>query len=326
MRYSCLCVVAPCFNEGAVINRFYGELKHSLEAIEGLQWSAVFVDDGSEDGTLEKINAIAAQDNRVTVLSLSRNFGHQAALTAGLDYASGDAVILMDSDLQHPPGLIPEMVRMWLEGNDIVSAVRERTLDASVFKNLTMRLFYGVFNALSDTKIVPGAADFCLLSQRVCDSLRRMPERHRFLRGMVSWVGFRRAFVSYTAAQRPAGTSKFTPTRMAGLALDAVFSFSAAPIRLATRTGGVIVCIAGLYQIYVLFRYFFFRDTVVGWGSLVSLILILGGVQLLFIGVIGEYLARVFEEVKGRPLYVLKQAPGRPTHHDRNGAYADPLR
>ncbi len=273
------------------------------------------MDDGSEDATLHKLNAIAAADDRVTILSLSRNFGHQAALTAGIDHACGDAVVLMDSDLQHPPELIPEMVSLWQQGNDIVSAIRERTLGASAFKNATMRLFYAIFNASSETRIVPGAADFCLLSARVCEVLRSMPERHRFLRGMVSWVGFRRAFVRYTAPERDAGISKFTFGRMLRLATDAVFSFSATPLRLATRMGVVIVLLAAAYLLYILFRYFAYRDTVVGWGSLVSVILILGGVQLLFIGLIGEYLARVFEEVKGRPLYLLKQGPAAQNLH-----------
>jgi dolichol-phosphate mannosyltransferase len=280
-----------------------------LTTLEGVTTCILFVDDGSTDRTLDVLNRIAAGDVSVEVLSLSRNFGQQIAITAGLDFADADAVVVMDSDLQHPPTLIPEMVRYWLGGYDVVSAVRQHTADASLMKRKTSSAFYVFFNFLADVKLTPGAADFCLLSRRAHRALQRMPERHRLLRGMVSWIGFRRVSVPYTAPARPAGTSKFTPARMWRMAIDAVFSFSAAPIRMASKVGIGILILAFCYFCYSLYFVLFKGSTVQGWASIMTLILGLGGTQLIFIGLIGEYLSRVYEESKGRPLYFLKQEP-----------------
>lgn len=304
-----LCVVCPCYNEGEVVEHFYDALSGALEDLGDLDVRIVFVDDGSTDETLEKLNALAGRDDRVGVLSLSRNFGHQIAVTAGVDFARGDAMLIMDADLQHPPELIPEMVRMWRSGSDIVSAIRRRTRDASFFKRVSSNGFYWLVNRLSDTRIQSGVADFCLLSRRAQQALRSMPERHRFLRGMVSWMGFARSFVEYDAPERRAGRSKYTMRKMLRLAHDAVFSFSSAPIKAATKLGLVMLVLGCAYLAYVLFHYFVLGGLEPGWPSLLSVVLIMGGVQLAFLGVFGEYLARVFEEVKGRPLYFLKQSP-----------------
>jgi len=304
-----LCVVTPCYNEENVIELYYEATKPVLKSIPELDHRIVFVDDGSQDATLERLNALAARDPAVRVYSLSRNFGHQIALTAGLDAARGDAVIIMDSDLQHPPALIPEMVRLWREGNDVVSAVRTNTRKSTVFKRFMSGGFYWLINLLSDTRIVTGAADFCLLSRRAHRALRRMPERHRFLRGMVSWIGFRRTFLQFEAPDRPAGRSKYTFLKMAHLALNATFSFSSMPIRLATQVGVVTVLLSLIYLAYILVCFFLNRDLVPGWASIIFLTTFLGGVQLAFAGILGEYVARIFEEVKRRPLYMLKQKP-----------------
>lgn len=304
-----LSVVAPCFNESEVIGLFYRELAKVLEALENVDFEVIFVDDGSSDDTLAQLNRFAEENSAVRVCSLSRNFGHQIALTAGLDFAAGDVVIMMDSDLQHPPRLIPELLRQWGRGNDVVSAVRERTQGEPWFKKLTSRGFYALVNFLSTTRIPYGAADFCLLSRRVCDSLRQMPERHRFLRGLISWAGFQRAFVPYEAPLRAAGKSKYTPIKMTTMALDAVFSFSAEPLRLALRTGLLIAAAGFVYLAWTLIKGYLLNALVPGYASLIGVTLILGGFQLAFIGLIGQYLARVFEEVKGRPLYLLKQEP-----------------
>src|SRR5688572_21455610 len=240
-RRPVLCVVSPCYNEAEVIGPFYRELKRVLQALPDLDHRILFVDDGSSDATLERLNDIAAEDPSVDVYALSRNFGHQIALTAGLDAARGDAVVMMDSDLQHPPELIPRMVELWREGNDVVSALRRRTADETFFKGLSSRGFYTLINLLSNTPIEPGAADFCLLSRRAHKGLRSLPERHRFLRGMVSWIGFRRALVPYDAASRHAGKSKYTLRRMLALASNAVVSFSAAPLQAASRIGLAVV-------------------------------------------------------------------------------------
>jgi dolichol-phosphate mannosyltransferase len=305
----CFCVVTPCYNEADVVDLFYEQLKPVLQSVPDLQHRILFVDDGSRDGTLDRLNALAARDPAVRVYSLSRNFGHQIALTAGLDAARGDAVILMDSDLQHPPALIPEMIRLWRQGNDVVSAVRKTTDDPGLFKRLSSRAFYRFINALSDTPVVTGAADFCLLSRPAHRALRRLPERHRFLRGMVSWIGFKRAFVFFEAPRRPAGRSKYTFLKMFQLALNATFSFSTTPIRLATQMGLFTVFLSLLYLAFVLVCYFRDLPLAPGWASIIFIVTFLGGVQLAFVGILGEYIARIFEEVKRRPLYLFKQKP-----------------
>lgn len=302
-------VVVPCYNEVAVVARFHQELAAVLDRLPACRFAVLYVDDGSDDGTLAALNALAADDPRVEVLSLSRNYGHQVALSAGLDFARGDAVVMMDCDLQHPPAHLPAMLARWREGYDVVSAVRGANVDEPPLKRLTSRTFYWLFNALSSTKIVPGAADFCLLSARAQAALRRMPERHRFLRGMISWMGFRRALVPYDAPARVAGRSKYGLLRMLSLAGNALFSFSAFPLQLATRIGGLIVIGGGVYLTVVLVKYFSGDRLVSGWTSLLGVILILGGTQLIFIGLIGNYLARIFDETKRRPLYFAKQIP-----------------
>ncbi|HEX2464179.1 MAG TPA: glycosyltransferase family 2 protein [Thermoanaerobaculia bacterium] len=304
-----LSVISPCYNESAVIGLFYQTLRPVLESLDQLDFEMVFVDDGSSDDTLEQLNRLAQSDPALRVLALSRNFGHQVALTAGIDHAAGDAVVMMDSDLQHPPSVIPELVLQWRAGHDVVNAIRQSTDGEGWFKGLTSRGFYALLNALSGTKVPPGAADFCLLSRRVCQSLRDMPERHRFLRGLVSWAGFDRAFVPYVAPQRAAGRTKYSVVKMVGLALDAVFSFSAEPLRLALRAGLGITIFGFAYLAYSLIYGYLLSGLVPGYSSLIALMMILGGSQLMFIGLIGQYLARIFEEVKGRPIYLLKQEP-----------------
>ena len=312
-RRDFLSVVVPCYNESEVIERFYREVRPVLEGLAPLNFELIFVDDGSEDGTLDQLNRIAEKDPAVRVSSLSRNFGHQIALTAGLDAAAGDAVVMMDADLQHPPSLIREFVRHWREGCDIVLGIREKTEGASWFKNATSRGFYALLNRLSSTKVPQGAADFCLLSRRVVRSLRSMPERHRFLRGLISWAGFRRTSVQNQSPRRAAGRTKYSPVKMVSLALDAVFSFSAEPLRLALRTGFAVTLLGFAYLAWTLIKGYLLHALVPGYSSLIGVTIVLGGCQLVFIGLIGEYLARVFEEVKGRPIYLLKQEPR--AHH-----------
>jgi len=303
-----LAIVVPCYNEAAIVERFYAELARALDPV-AVEWRVCFVDDGSTDATLERLNGLARTHRQIRVYSLSRNFGHQIALSAGLDMTLGSAVVMMDVDLQHPPSLVPSMIALWRDGYDVVSAVREDTEGASWFKRTTAGVFYRLINRLGDTSIVPGAADFCLLSARAHAALCAMPERHRFLRGMVSWIGFHRKYVVFQAPRRSAGESKYTPVKMVGLALDAVFSFSAAPMRIATRLGLALLVPGTLYFVYILIRYFSMNDFVRGWGSLICTLMIIGGIQLIFIGIIGEYLARTFEESKQRPLYFFKQVP-----------------
>lgn len=302
-------IVSPCFNEEQVIGLFYAALCKVLDKLPDYDFELIFIDDGSVDRTLDELNGLAARDRRVRVASFSRNFGHQIALTAGMDCAAGDAVITMDSDLQHPPALLPELLRRWREGNDIVSTVRQDTDGVSIFKKLSSRAFYLLLNALSGVQIPEGAADFCLVSRRVALALRSMRERHRFLRALVSWSGFPRALVPYVAAPRAAGETKYTLFKMVGLALDAILSFSTAPIRLATRLGFVITGLGFAYLAWNLILAFRTGRFAPGWASLISITMMMSGAQLIFIGLIGQYLARVFEEVKGRPMYLFKQEP-----------------
>lgn len=303
-----LTVIVPCYNEAEIVERFCAELVGVLGRLD-LAWRVCFIDDGSTDKTLERLNDLANADRRVRVYSLSRNFGHQIALSAGLEVTAGSAVVMMDADLQHPPTLIPQMIALWRSGYDVVSAVREDTEDATWFKRATGKSFYWLINRFAETPIVPGAADFCLLSARAHQAICDMPERHRFLRGMVSWIGFNRTYVAFQAPRRPAGQSKYTTLKMLSLAIDALFSFSAAPMRMATRFGLALLVPGALYFLYILVRYVALDDFVRGWGSLIGTLMIIGGVQLIFIGMVGEYLARIFEESKRRPLYFFKQTP-----------------
>jgi dolichol-phosphate mannosyltransferase len=302
-------IVTPCFNEEEVVPLFLDRVRAAVAPLGDYVFEILFVDDGSSDGTLRKLNEMAASDPSVRVCSLSRNFGHQIALTAGLELARGEAVIMMDSDLQHPPEKIPALLEKWREGFDIVTAQRVNDQGNSWFKNATSDTFYKVLNYLSDTQVPRGAADFCLLSRRVVDSLKAMPERHRFLRGLVSWVGFERAFVPFQCQERVAGESKYSTVRMVALALDAVFSFSSQPLILALRLGVTIMLAGFAYLVVTLGWGFYTGNLVPGYASLIGVTLILGGCQLSFIGLIGQYLARVFEEVKGRPAYLIKQHP-----------------
>jgi dolichol-phosphate mannosyltransferase len=301
-------VVVPCYNEADGIRAFKTEVARVLDQLD-VTWQLVFVDDGSTDRTLDELNALALDDSRVRVYSLSRNFGHQIALSAGLDVTGDSLVLLMDADLQHPPDVIPGLMAEWRRGADVISTVRERTDDARWFKRASAAAFYWLINRMTDTPIIPSAADFCLLSPRAHRALCSMPERHRFLRGMISWIGFKRSLVPFQAAKRRSGQSKYSAFKMLMLAFDAIFSFSAAPMRLATRLGFVLVVPGAAYFLWVISHYFVTNDFVRGWGSLIGTILIIGGIQLMFIGMTGEYLARVFEESKRRPLYFFKQQP-----------------
>ncbi len=307
-----ICIVAPFYNEEETAELFYETLRETVLTLKDIDCRFVFVDDGSTDRTLETLKSIAARDPAVQVVSLSRNFGHQVALTAGLDRAAGDAVLMMDSDLQHPPALIPQLVEAWRAGSDVVSAVRRQTSGVSFFKRFSARVFYQLVGRLTETPITPGACDFCLLSAPAHQALLAMPERHRFLRGMVSWIGFQRSFVPFDAPVRAGGESKYTFRRMLRLALDAVFSFSTAPIKLASQAGCLLVVAAAVYFGYILCRYWLVGDLIPGWGSLICTVLILNGVQLLFTGLIGEYLSRTFEEAKRRPVYLVKYDSARP--------------
>jgi len=308
-----LCIVVPCFNEEQVIDQTWTAIRSVVDDIADLRTLLYFVDDGSTDTTLFKLNAIARRDPDVRVISLSRNFGHQAAISAGLDLAdrSADCVLVMDADLENPPALIPKLLDVMDHGHDVVMGVRDAERAVPLWNRLASRGFYWLFNRLSDMPIKPGAPDFFLLSRRAREALARMPEQRRFLRGMVAWIGFDRAYVPYVPPARAAGSSKYTFARMLEFASDAVFAFSSLPLKLALRLGFALstagsialLCVIGAYAIE---RHF---ST---WAALGSLVTLLAGLQTLAIALVGGYVGRVFEESKGRPLYLLKQTPDEP--------------
>ncbi len=297
-----LSVVAPVYNEDALIEEFYGRV---CSALHGIRFELVLVDDGSRDSSGAILERLADSDPRVSVVYLSRNFGHQTALTAGLDHARGDAVVMLDSDLQDPPELIPRMLDHWLGGCDVVYAVRDQRTGESSFKLRTARWFYAIFDKLASVELQQNSGDFRLLDRRALDALGSMRERHRFLRGMTVWVGFTQAAVPYQRDARYAGETKYTLPKMVRFSLDAIFSFSHRPLQLATLLGFVISALAFLaIPAIIILR--IVGSYLPGFSTLTIAVLLLGGIQLIAIGIMGEYVGRIYDEVKGRPLYIVR--------------------
>jgi glycosyltransferase involved in cell wall biosynthesis len=296
-----LSIVTPCFNESANIVELHRRLSEVASRLPG-EVEFVFVNDGSKDATLEKLKDVAQRDERAVVLDLSRNFGHQAALTAGIEHASGDAVVVLDADLQHPPELISQFVEKWREGYDLVYAFRE---------GVKPRWGYRLINSLMRIRIPEEAADFRLMDRRVVEAFRAMPERARFIRGMLSWLGFRQLGIGYRQDPRFAGERTYTVRQTLRMVLNAVLSFSSIPLRVASVLGLVTLLAGLMYAVYILIakaRGTPFEEH--GWASLIMTVLIMGGVQLLSLGIMAEYIGRIFEEVKRRPLYVIRDRIG----------------
>ncbi|MGP0048045.1 MAG: glycosyltransferase family 2 protein [Solirubrobacteraceae bacterium] len=295
-------VVAPIYNEDALIDEFYARV---CSAMEDLPFELVLVDDGSTDGSQMALERLASADPRVRVVFLSRNFGHQTALTAGLDHAQGDAVVMLDADLQDPPELIATMLDHWRAGFDVVYAVREQRDGESRFKLSTARWFYKLFDKLAQVELQHNSGDFRLLDRRALDALLSMRERNRFLRGMTVWVGYTQAAVPYRRDQRYAGETKYTLSKMLRFSLDAISSFSHRPLQLATFLGFLISTLAFIaIPVVVVLR--LLGSYLPGFGALTIVVLLLGGIELIAIGIIGEYVGRIYDEVKGRPLYLVR--------------------
>lgn len=311
-QLSRLSVVVPGLNEQDSLPHLHAELVRHLGA-RGWELEILFVDDGSTDGTLAACRALHAKDPRFQYLSLSRNFGHQRALTAGLDLATGDAVVAMDADLQDPPEVVLEMVARWQEGVDVAFGQRRSREGESWFKRATAAAFYRIARILCGIPLPADVGDFRLMDRRVVDALRGMREQGRFMRGLVCWVGYRQEPVLYDRKPRKAGVTKYPLRRMLRFAWDGILSFSIVPLRLAIWAGVAVSGASFLYAVYYLFRRLFFNDLVPGWASLVIAIMFFGGLQMLFTGLLGEYLARTFEESKGRPLYLVRETTLRPT-------------
>lgn len=298
-------VVVPVYKEAETVGELHRRLTSVLARLG--RYEIVVVDDGSRDGTWPALRELAAGDPHLRLIRLSRNFGHQIALSAGLQHARGDAVISMDGDLQDPPEAIPELVARWREGADVVFAIRERREGETWFKLATASVFYKLINRVSSVDIPEQAGDYRLLSRRALSALLAMPEQARYLRGMSSWIGFEQAEVSYTRDARYAGETKYPLRRMLHFAGDAVTSFSATPIRLVAGLGFLSVAVCFVALAWTLYVRLFTDETVAGWTSVIVVVLFLGGVQLLSLGIIGQYVGRIFDEVKGRPLYFVDE-------------------
>jgi len=307
-----LSLVVPVYNEEAAIGPFLNAMAGVLGQLEGRGYrlDLLFVDDGSTDGTLAALTAAAARDARIRVLELSRNFGKEAALTAGLDAARGDALIPIDVDLQDPPEVILRLVEAWEQGYEVVVARRTDRADDSLLKRQSARWFYKIVNAVADTPVPEDVGDFRLIDRCVVDALKRLPERRRFMKGLFAWVGFRTATVDYRRAPRTAGTTKFSGWKLWNLALEGITSFSTAPLRLWTYVGVIVATLAFFYALYIVFRVLWLGVDLPGYASLLVIVLFLGGIQLIGIGVLGEYLGRVYTEVKQRPTYIVRREHG----------------
>lgn len=307
MKSKLISVVIPMYYEEKVADECCRRITAVMESC-GYPYELVFVNDGSRDRTLEILEGFAAKDKRVKVISFSRNFGHQLAVTAGIDKARGSAVVIIDADLQDPPELIPDMLRLWEQGYDVVYARRKKRKGESFFKLVTAKLFYRVLDKLSDVRIPLDTGDFRLIDARVADELRKMRERNRFLRGMISWMGFRQTPLEYERNERFAGETKYPFKKMVKLALDGIISFSSKPLKLAQYLGFFAVfCAAAVFLYSVACRLIGGRNLVSGWASIMTAVTFLGGVQLISVGILGEYIARMYEESKNRPLYIIEK-------------------
>jgi dolichol-phosphate mannosyltransferase len=304
-----LSVIIPIFNEEKTIEPLWQRLRPVLDALPG-RAEVIFVNDGSTDGTADQVRRLRQADPRVRALHLSRNFGHQRAITAGLDYAEGQACVIMDGDLQDPPELIPQLLEKWQGGSHVVHAIRRARKGETRLKRWTSQAFYRLLQHLTNTPIPTDVGDFRLIDRKIVIALRSLRERGRFLRGMINWVGYTQASVPFERESRVAGRTKYSFPRMWRLAIDAITSFSIIPLQLATTLGLIISAGTFLFAVYVLYAHWVAGRTITGWTSLMIVLLFFGGVQLMFLGVLGEYVGRIFEEVKQRPLYLIETMDG----------------
>ncbi len=299
-------IVAPVYQEEEIIGEFHEKLTEVMRGV-GLTYEVIYVDDGSGIATFNALKKIADSDQHVKILRLSRNFGHQAALTAGIDNASGDAVIMLDSDLQQPPALIPTLIKHWKDGYDIVYTVRDDVKGASFFKKLTASIFYRLMARITDVDMDMNCADFRLMSRKAVEGFKKIRENARFIRGLVGWMGYRKIAVPYIGLERKKGRSKYTLGKMFKFAMNGILSFSVAPIRLISLAGLFVSISSFLYLLRVAYFVLFEKQVIPDLLPITSLILFLVGVQMLMIGVLGEYLAEVFTQVKNRPLYLVDE-------------------
>jgi dolichol-phosphate mannosyltransferase len=302
-------IVIPVYNEAEVLPALYDRLTRVLEGLVEPS-EIIFVNDGSQDNSTLLLRDFQARDKRVKFLSFSRNFGHQIAITAGLDYSSGQAAVVMDADLQDPPEVIPQLIEQWRKGYDVVFAVRAKRQGEGLFKRATAAIFYRLFRHITATEIPLDAGDFRLMSRRAVVALQSIRERNRFIRGLAGWIGFRQTSVTFVRDMRQAGETKYPLKKMLRFAFNGLMSFSLVPLQLASYLGFLISSIGFFYIVYAIGLKLFTDRVVLGWTSVMVAVLFLGGVQLISLGIIGEYIGRIYEEVKQRPLYVVDEAKG----------------
>ena len=301
-------VVIPMYYEEEVVNECYSRVKKVLIGLEKYEHEMIFVNDGSKDKTLELLEKICEQDKTVKVISFSRNFGHQAAVTAGLQYVSGDCILIIDSDMQDPPELLVDMLKLWEEGNEVIYAKRKIRKGESKFKLLTAKMFYKILNGLSDVEIPKDTGDFRLVDRSVVDVINNMPEHNKFLRGLFSWVGFKQQPIEYERQERFAGKTKYPLKKMLKLAADGIISFSTKPLKIIGGIGIVSIFISFIILIYAILSYIFaWNDLTAGWTSLMVAITFFAGVQLVSIWMISEYIARIYDDTKNRPEYIVNK-------------------
>ena len=299
-------VVAPAYNEQEVLEEFHSRVSAVLSGLGG-DYEIVLVNDGSRDNTLAIMHALRARDPHVTVVDLSRNFGKEIALSAGLDHTKGDVVVVLDSDLQDPPELIPRMLEMWREGYEVIYGTRAVREGETWFKKATANYFYKVIKQVSRVDIPKNTGDFRLMSRRAVEALAKLREEHRFMKGLFAWVGFPSKALLYKRDPRAAGTTKWNYWKLWNLAIEGITSFTVAPLKVSTYLGLVIALLALVYAIIVIWKALFYSNPVPGYSSLMAVMLFLGGVQLISVGLLGEYVGRIFNEVKRRPLYLLNR-------------------
>lgn len=300
-------VIVPCYNEQETVNRFYEQIKKVTDEILDYSFEFIYVNDGSKDQTASLVKELHAKDERVCLVDFSRNFGKEAAMLAGMEQAQGDAIVIMDVDLQDPPELLPKMIKLYEEGYENIYTRRRNRDGEPPIRSFFANLFYKLINRMSDVEIIDGARDYRLLSRRAVDELIKLKEANRFSKGLFQWVGYDSICLDFDHVERVAGETKWSFMKLVDYAIEGITAFSNAPLRFATYAGIGIALISFLYLIYILIATMINGSTTAGWPSLVCIILFLGGIQLIFLGVIGEYIGRIYNEVKERPIYIVKE-------------------
>lgn len=300
-------IIIPCFNEEHNIKPLYSALCQLFESEPKYEWEVLMINDGSQDNTLTEIKHLRTEDKRICYIDLSRNFGKENAMLAGFDYVSGDCVAIIDADLQHPPMVISKMLRLWEEGFEDIYARRQTRGKESFLRHHFTKLYYKILQKMADTEVLTNVGDFRLLDRKCIDALKQLRETQRYTKGLYCWIGFKKTFVLFEQQDRKEGTSSFNGFKLVNLAIEGITSYSTAPLRMATIIGTIISLLALIYMTYILIKTLVIGDPVQGYPTLIIVILFLGGLQLLSIGIIGEYLSRIFHETKNRPVYLIRE-------------------